>query len=736
MTAIPLDVLQFLEMAGPTCEVAFSEEMAKIANKKKIVTTAQEGLTRLFSNQQQVGRRAPYYLAGGDVTRVTKKRKRDATGTFATPRSTLVPAETGTFATARPTLVPAETGTRPRINLEGITPPQPSTATPSARQPSAPVEKSAPSGPAQVNLGRGFREPGPSIDAMITRATQTGARADQSYPGFAEQIAAIRQAGIASDAAGPVGTPKRVLEDLAAELQPRPKPRSQSAATSSPTPEPASSRRTSPEPQAGRGSSTQNVEGRFREVDDIAASAGVDTSAANRVDELGELLANPSISGQRRAAAQAEINRLLGRSPRPRRAAAEATPVSRPTPSPEPAGAAETGGSSTTYTFDDVSASTGPRSADQSEALGQGDKASRVSPTTGAPRPVSENADSSSPTGARFSERETAPSDRPTDAAPAPSAGGEAGAPPPSGPSTPGGAAEAPGGVNPRRFEEIRERLAEMFPASTVNNIMGIAAGMGTAGVKKLSDAANLLRTDPEVAIRAITDPVTGVLAESANTANKINLTFQGMRVGVTGKSVQMIDSFRADSLRLKNIDDQIAAAKSQLNEARRIYEGKDEAAILGFGKKYEARDVQKAEAEWNRSADKIDELYRQRDKITKGMKSQIDSLPEGFNNSEREGLQKIVDDLSSDAANVDEVISRLSSDDIYKSLGGQPLPVEQINMIRGIMGDLMPPPGVSEQADEAAEGLAAALGKEIDPAYLAAAAGTGLAAGFMLGGD
>ena len=78
--------------------------------------------------------------------------------------------------------------------------------------------------------------------------------------------------------------------------------------------------------------------------------------------------------------------------------------------------------------------------------------------------------------------------------------------------------------------------------------------------------------------------------------------------------------------------------------------------------------------------------------------------------------------------------VSRLYSDDIFTTMGGRVPTPEADAFVRNALQYLVPDMGTSQQANDAASGLASAF-KDIDPAFLAAAAGAGgLGIGLMAG--
>ena len=102
----------------------------------------------------------------------------------------------------------------------------------------------------------------------------------------------------------------------------------------------------------------------------------------------------------------------------------------------------------------------------------------------------------------------------------------------------------------------------------------------------------------------------------------------------------------------------------------------------------------------------------------------------------EFETLQKLTNSVRNGGEITPDLLSRFSGDQIFQDLGAVRLTPESRRMLAAIFGNIFPPTGVSAQADEAAAGLAQTLGKEIDPAYLAAAGAAGLGAGLLMGGE
>ena len=266
----------------------------------------------------------------------------------------------------------------------------------------------------------------------------------------------------------------------------------------------------------------------------------------------------------------------------------------------------------------------------------------------------------------------------------------------------------------------------------------GVAAG-GTAAVKNLSELveaarrgvpeavdqisslATRLGQNPTQVIKEFGIPTLQALESGSKAIARTADELTALGSGVTGGMLRSVQKTR------QHIDS-IASIDNQLVELRKVERLSNEGRLPGFG--YNKDFLKKNNKAYEEAQESIAALTEQRGRMLKDLDDQVKTMPA----SEQKLFEGVRMQL--DAPVTPEFVARVKGDDIFRDVGAIQVAPETKKFISDILGVVAPPPGASSAADEAATGLAEALGKEIDPSYLAAAAGVGLAGGLLLGGD
>ena len=202
-----------------------------------------------------------------------------------------------------------------------------------------------------------------------------------------------------------------------------------------------------------------------------------------------------------------------------------------------------------------------------------------------------------------------------------------------------------------------------------------------------------------------------GSVESAASGLSRFDDALQAGLRGVDEGAVRGVGVLRANVDELARIDDQLSKLPTEqaLRDAGR--------GMFGIGgiKPEAVRAIK----------DQRESLMRSRQELVETVRSQFSGSSAPTENLLNR-LNQPIDDAFSQA---------VKSEDIFGRLGGRPVNPQSQALINNVIGGILPDAATSAQAGRAAEGLAGAL-SEIDPTYLAAAAGAGgLGVGLLAGG-
>ena len=277
---------------------------------------------------------------------------------------------------------------------------------------------------------------------------------------------------------------------------------------------------------------------------------------------------------------------------------------------------------------------------------------------------------------------------------------------------TPEGVSTPPGGVRERASDAVRGTTAaareKMQQATTfLDEVIASPTKENLAKLKKVwKDVAN----DPSIVGRKAGEK----LEQVGQGARALTDAAESIRYGVSPELLGGIKTIRNTADEFAAVSRQLAETGAKFVNGKWTQTRKPTSRIPGMGYTDEAA---KAEQQL------VDDLVDRRNQLAQTMMDRSSTNP---------GLKGVVDDFIRNPS--DEAIARLNSDAIFTTAGGNPVDPRVASVLEDVLHAVIPPSSAARGADEAAEGLAAAL-KDMDPAYLAAAAGAaGLGTGMVLG--